>query len=186
MTGRSVGGERRAARRRRRAAAPPSLEWATGEPPTPSVAAWDRLLSPSELQALAPADRARRVRLSLARKAHAVELAAARVAEGHPAPEVPHDRAKLRRLEDAARGFWRWGDPLLDHPDGRNGDLVARWSAAVELLRVGVLGGRGALESKIQAKDRRIGALEAQVAQLASDNRELRAAASDAAARRRR
>ena len=140
----------------------------------PTRAPWDRDFAPNEVKRLAPADRGRRALLSLERKVALIEAEARRAADASTRPDLPRDRTKLRRWTVATEGLWEWSDPQFDHPAGRNAALVARFTAALDLLQARKRRGRAGLQAQVAAKDRLVRDLELQVGHLIGENRELR------------
>lgn len=149
---------------------PPAAGVVTGPTPAP----WDRDLAPGEVKRLAPVDRGRRALLSLERKVALIEAEARRAADAPARPDLPINRAKLRRWTMAVEGLWEWSDPQFDHPGGRNAALIARFTDALDLLRARKRRGRAGLQAELAARDRLVRDLELQAGHLIGENRELR------------
>ena len=135
---------------------------------------WDRELTPAEVKRLAPKARAARALMALGRKVAVVEAEAGRAADGPARAELPADRANLRRWAVPDEALWEWSDPQFDHPAGGNAALVARFEAALDLLRARKRRGRAGLRAELAAKGRLLATLELQVFQVVAENRELR------------
>ena len=137
---------------------------------------WDADLGPAALLRLPPAERRLRILASLRRKVEGVEAAALAVKPGDPLPDVPWDKAALRRLHVPGEGMWPWSDRVVDADDGPNADLIRRWRLALESIRTRRRGGARALRDEIALRDRRVADLELQVAALLDERRSLREA----------
>ena len=149
-----------------------------------TVAIWDRPLSKSEIRRLSPTDRRKRALASLERKIAAIERAASIGDTVRQRTELPNDRAKLRRWENAESGLWCWADPLFDSPTGRNAGLIARFQAAIERLLNDRRHGKAGLRDDIGVLARRVAVLDQQIADLIGQNRQLRVELSRARRRR--
>ena len=145
-----------------------------GPLPFVPTASWDRELTGEEVRHLAPGEKGRRTLASLERKVARIEAEARSPATRLVRPDVPSDRAKLRRWTDPALGLWSWADPMFDHPKGRNAALMKRFADALELIRLRHRRGRGGLQRELEAKDACIATLEDQGARLIGENRQLR------------
>ncbi len=138
------------------------------------VADWDRELTPPEVKRLPPKVRGARALLSFERKVIAIEQAAADVGAHGAPPEVPKDRAKLRRWSDAGRGMWQWSTPAFDDPHGDHSDLALRFAAAIERIALRARKGQAGLRREVADRDIQIAQLEAQIMQLVGENHGLR------------
>ena len=135
---------------------------------------WDQDLTSEEIKRLAPVEKRCRALCSLERKVARIEAEAHRPDAGETKPDVPGDRAKLRRWKDRELGLWPWVDPLFDHPAGRNADLMRRFQEALDLIHLRHRRGRNFLRRELAARDQRIADLENQSAYLVGENRQLR------------
>lgn len=158
----------------RRDGTPSAADRATNSLPTLGRSAWDRDLTPGEVKRMVAEDRGRRALLAFERKVAVVEAEARRAVDAPARPDLPTDRAKLRRWAVPAEGLWVWSDPAFDKPRGRNAALMFRFLAAVDLLRARGRRGRAGLRAELAARDRLVSDLELQVAHLVGENRALR------------
>lgn len=145
---------------------------------TAKPARWDVDHDPKAVQGLPPADRRLRILTSLRRKVERVEAVARAIGPGDPWPDVPRDKAALRRLHDPALALWQWSDRAIDAEGAPGGDLIRRWRLALDLIKSRRRGGARALRDEIALRDRRVADLELQVAALLDERRSLREALS--------
>ncbi len=143
---------------------------------TAKPARWDVDLYRKAVRGLPPSDRRLRILTSLCRKVEHVEAVARTIGPGDPWPDVPRDKAALRRLHDPALAFWQWSDRVVDAEGGPGGDLIRRWRLALDSIQSRRRGGVRTLRNEIALRDRRVADLELQVAALLDERRSLREA----------
>ena len=94
---------------------------------------WDVELTPAGVKKLSPRDRGTRARTSLLRK---VELTEHWAREGFPdGIKLITNRTALRSWFDPDLRLWKWTDPAVDHPRGKNRILHERFVEALRAIQ---------------------------------------------------
>ena len=96
-------------------------------------------------------------------------------------PDLPTDRAKLRRWRNADLELWPWGSAAVDDPRNHNRDLMVRFEAVLQVIesRRRRARGRGRLQLELEFRDRCIEALERRGLELLDENNQLRRELAD-------